>query len=163
MLGFIQYIFLPTAFFTLLNNKFDELVIPLAPSYEFLNEIKNFTTVKDETTMSILKKYIETIDELWTLDDKDCLKILKNFCNDFNKQWQENDGNLLQLNVFENTFEIGEYVIPKNHDAIFLEVLEEDMGLTKKQWENVYMNVYENKFIKNKFIDILNYKIGCFS
>ncbi|WP_050607334.1 hypothetical protein [Clostridium niameyense] len=161
MLGFIQYVFVPTAFFTWLSNEFNEFVVPIAPSYEILGYLKEFNKKHQENFLNIMKTTIEKLNSLWYLTEEECIKEIKDFSKEFNKQWGEKNGKLLSLNIFEDSFQIGEYIIPKNHNDVFLEVLEEEIGLTKDQWEEVYTKVYENEFMKRQFINILNYKIGC--
>ncbi|GAA0732845.1 hypothetical protein [Clostridium oceanicum] len=160
MLGFIQYVFIPTAFFTWLNNEFDEVVIPIASSYNILDQIKEFDKEKNEYLISNMKEDIESLNNFWTLNEEECFKSLKIFTKKFNEKWHKENKKILKLSVFQSPNEIEEYVMPENDD-IFIEVLEEEIGLSKKEWQNVCKNVYHNEFVKSKFIDILNYKVGC--
>jgi hypothetical protein len=160
LLGFIQYVYIPTAFFTWLDNEVEEFAVPLASQGEILEHINNFNKEENNHNIFAMNESINKLNSLWDMDDSQCMNELKDFVNELNTQWRERDGKLLNLTIFKDSIEVGEYIIPEEDDEIFIEVLEEDIGLTKEQWKEVYMNVYDNEFIRKKFIDILNYKIG---
>lgn len=159
LLGFIQYVFIPTAFFTLLNNQYEEIIMPVAPTYDIVEYFKDFMDKKDELILFIMKENLQELNTFWKLNEQELLKALKNFSKKFNEKWKEKNGKMLSLNIFENVIKVGEYIMPKEGKDVFTEVLEEEIGMTKNQWEDVYMNVYDNEFIRKKFIDILNYRI----
>ncbi|AFS77449.1 hypothetical protein Curi_c03740 [Gottschalkia acidurici 9a] len=159
LLGFIEYVFLPTAFFTWLDNETEGFKTPIAT----VDEVLNVMVEKDRPESDILtmREQIKDLRTLWLMDDSDNIRELKNFSKEFNKQWKEYDDRLLYFRVFQRSTEIGEFVFTGEENNFFEEIMEEDIGMTKIQWKETCENIYDNKFLKNRFIDILNHKVGC--
>lgn len=153
LLGFIQYIYLPLAFYYTINKENQDLLIPICSSNTLIESIKE----SGSDYMDIMKIAIEELSSYWDLEDRLCIEKIKSFCSNFNTFW--NKGNfLLHIGVFESTFEIAEHLVTTRE---FIEVLEEDIGLTTKQLFNMCTVFYTDKFIQKTFVKILNNKIGC--
>lgn len=48
----------------------------------------------------------------------------------------------------------------ENSEETDISVLEDQLGVTKEEWLNICSTVYENYFMKRKFIEILNNRIN---
>lgn len=154
LLGFIQYVFIPTAFFHILLEDNEDIFIPVCSIDEFLSYIKDKNY--DEKTTKLMEENINELKKIWYIDDLS-IDHIKKFCNYFNSSWI-NKSRILYLKVFSNPNELA-YSIIANQD--FIEVFEEDIGLTKNQFCSFCKNAYSNKFTKSIFIEFLNNKIGC--
>ncbi|MBC2399356.1 ribosomal protein S8 [Clostridium tetanomorphum] len=160
-LGFLQYVYLPTAFFNILNCKADELFVPICSSEEFISELNK--TDKYITYMNPSQnfdKYILELNTYWTLNENACIDKLKNFCKKFNNAWNKQD-TILSINIFLKPQEIAEYIMNDKNDTVFLEVIEEEIGLTKDELFHLCNNLYNNEFMKKNFVELLNNKISC--
>lgn len=153
LLGFIQYVYLPVAFFYTINKGNQDLLIPICSSHTFIESI----TESGSDYIDNMKNAIEELNSYWDLDDSLCIKKIKDFCATFNAFWNK-DNYILHIGVFESTFEIAEHLIDTRE---FIEVLEEDIGLTIKQLFNMCTIFYTDKFIQKTFVKILNNRIGC--
>jgi len=161
LLGFLQYVFLPTAFFSWLDREVEGFNIPLATGEQVL---KVMGELEPDLNSEILRKMaiqLEKIKDLWGASPLKCLEGLQSFSREFNHFWQEAEGKLVYFKIFESPDEIGKYVLRGGEAAAALAVIEEEIDLTKGQWEAVYQNVFRDPFMRKKFIDILNYQIGC--
>ncbi|KEI04270.1 hypothetical protein [Clostridium botulinum] len=155
LLGFIQYIYLPTAFFYIVNaDNNDDIFMPICSTEEFIEYIKE--TGYNESIVNIMEQNLNELISYWNRDELS-INTIKKFCYKFNNIWN-NEKNILYINVFSNPREIADFII-KNED--FIEVVEEDIGLSKNQFYNLCENIYYNKFTKNIFVEFLNNKIGC--
>jgi hypothetical protein len=52
--------------------------------------------------------------------------------------------------------EIGEYLIEEYDKDDMLDYFEDESGMSKEEWMDTCNGVYENDFLRLKFIDILN-------
>ncbi|KGM97232.1 hypothetical protein Z968_04335 [Clostridium novyi A str. 4552] len=154
LLGFIQYIYLPTAFFYIVNTNNNDIFMPICSTEEFIEYIK-----KSRYNKNILKVMEENLKELSSYWNKKYLSIetIKNFCRKFNNMWN-NEKNILYINVFSNPIDIASYIIDREE---FIEVIEEDIGISKSEFYRLCSNVYNDNFTKNIFVKFLNNKVGC--
>ncbi len=153
LLGFIQYIYLPAAFFYTIHKDNQDLFIPICSSHALIDSI----TESDSPHVDIMKNAIEELNTYWDLENSLCMKKIKEFCANFNAFWNK-DSYILHIGVFESTFEIAECLVSTRE---FTEVLEEDIGLTIQQLYNMCAIFYTDTFIQKTFVKILNNKIGC--
>lgn len=153
LLGFLQYIYLPVAFFYTIHKDNRDLFIPICPSHTLMESI----TESGSSYAGAMNNALEELNEYWDLDDSACIKKIKEFCLTFNALWDQGDS-ILNIRVFESTFEIAEHLVKTQE---FTEVLEEDIGFTIKQLFTMCTVFYTDKFIQRTFVKILNNKIGC--
>lgn len=153
LLGFIQYLHLPLAFYYTVNRDQDDLFFPVCSTGEFIEYIRESGSAQAQVMEDALKE----IDSYWELDHSSCLNSLKDFCLRFNRLWST-DKYILNMNVFADTFEIARFLIDRNE---FPEVFEEDTGLTTEQLLHMCDNFYNERFMQKNFVKILNHKIGC--
>lgn len=158
LVGFIEHVFMPTAFFTWLDDE-HEFKVPVATSAEVLDIMS--VGYKNSKEIDGMWKDVERIQKVWNTDSSCCVDKLRKFSNSFNERWKINDEKLLYFRIFENPREIADFVFIGENEDVFEEVIEEDIGMTKKQWQETCENVYDNKFLSNRFVDILNNKVGC--
>lgn len=158
LVGFIEHVFMPTAFFTWLDDEY-EFKVPVATSAEVLDVMS--MGYENNKEIDSMWKDIESIHKVWMADSSCCLDKLRKFSNSFNERWKINDEKLLYFRIFENSREIADFVFLGENEDVFEEVIEEDIGMTKKQWYEICENVYDNKFLSKRFVDILNNKVGC--
>lgn len=153
LLGFIQYLHLPLAFYYTLNQDKDALYFPIATSQEFIEYVQE----TGSPYANVMIEAIRELTDLWELDNHTCLERLKDFCMKFNEYWYQ-DNFILNINIFASTYEIAEYLININE---FPEVLEEDFGLSTNQLFRMCDSFYHEQFMYKNFVKILNHKIGC--
>lgn len=158
LVGFIEHVFIPTAFFTWLDDGY-EFKVPVATSGEVLDVMSIGYENNDE--INSMWKNIEDIQKVWKKDSSCCISELRKFSNSFNERWKINDEKLLYFRIFENSREIADFIFVGENNDVFEEVIEEDIEMTKEQWQETCENVYDNKFLSKRFIDILNNKVGC--
>lgn len=153
LLGFIQYIYLPLAFYYTINDKNEELYIPVRSSSSFIEYIK----ASHSEHSKAMEAFIQELTSYWELEDKLCLEKIKEFCKRFNAFWKQ-DNLILNIGVYLSAHEISRYL----KDTVeFVEVLEEDIGFTLKQLHKMSKDFYRDKFIQKTFVKILNNNIGC--
>lgn len=155
LLGFIKYIFIPTVFFCYVNNTSTEIVTPIASKEELLQEIK--TLCNDKDSMVTIEYFINKAYNLCELSEYQLIDELKNYCLEFNRQWERNT-RVFHINVYSSGKEIIEKLSSEDN---FLEVIEEDIGMSIDSLKEITKDLHCNLFMKRNFIKILNNKIGC--
>jgi hypothetical protein len=157
-IGYIQNIFITTAFdayllpgeeFSIINGSVDA-VLEMAESGE---------NCCNKEAIPLMKQFAKEIDNLWLLPEEKCFSEFKNYSLKFNKQWGKVYNVFFHFDVFISPKEMGEEIISQFEEEHMLDYFEEITGLTKEQWLEVYNNVFENEFMREKFIDILNNRL----
>ncbi len=75
LLGFLQYIFIPTVFFCYTNNTSEEIVTPTASKKELLEEIK--TLCRNENSIVEIEYFIDKAYNLCELNKCHLIEELK--------------------------------------------------------------------------------------
>ncbi|AUM97193.1 TPA: hypothetical protein LA742_000847 [Clostridium botulinum] len=155
LLGFIQYIFIPTVFFCYVNNTSDEIVTPIASKEELLEEIK--TLCKNEDSIIKIEYFINKAYNLSELREYQIIDELKKYCLEFNRKWEEKT-KIFHISIYSSGKEIIEKISKEEN---FLEVIEEDIGMSINTLKEITKDLQYNLFMKSNFIKILNNQIGC--
>jgi hypothetical protein len=162
-LGFLEYVFLPTAFNTLFAGKEDStLTVPLAHVEELLEIIDESPEYSDiqKSLITDMEEFVTKLQELWELDEQQCIEKLKEYSLTFSERWLNNIDIFFYFNIFNSPQEIGDFIVKTYEEEDMIERIEDQLGLTKDEWLNVCQSVYTNEFMKRKFIEILNNRIG---
>jgi hypothetical protein len=153
VLGFLQYIYLPLAFYFTIHKDVDKLFIPISTTGEFIVSIQ-------ESGVADASRMIQSLEELshfWRYNEPDCRAALCDFCQRFNTVWQR-DSTILHIGLYTNTNEIARRIIS---GYSFPELLIEDIGYTPEALSQLCEDFYTNPFIQKTFIKLLNNNIGC--
>ncbi|NFS20893.1 hypothetical protein FDE82_01915 [Clostridium botulinum] len=155
LLGFVKYIFIPTVFFCYTNNTNEEIVTPIVSKEELLGEIK--TLCRNENSIVEIEYFIDKAYNLCELNECHLIEELKKYCLEFNRQWEKN-ARIFHINIYSSGKEIIEKISKEDN---FLEVIEEDIGMSIDTLKEITKDLHHNLFMKNNFIKILNNQIGC--
>lgn len=161
LLGFIKYVFLPSSFLNYFIDDDEEAIIVDVEEVDILVEIFNsIDNVRNKEKIEDIIKDYDKLEELWKLDDDECLLKLRIFINNFNKKWSNSSKDVFfYLNIFSTPMEIADYLINTYREVDMEDLFENDIEYTKEEFLNIVNNVYGNKFMEKKFIDILNNKL----
>ena len=110
--------------------------------------------------MEIAKKENERLNSLWKLSEEEILQELKKFQKEISEVWRCELSYFTYFEIYENPIEIFETNIKDYEEAGVLEQLEEALGMSKDDWLDTCRKTYESEFMKRKFIDILNNRLG---
>lgn len=155
ILGFLQYIYIPTGFFFVLND-LQEIYVTLGTSEVILEE---FNEQFDENIhIKIMDKFVIELNTYWELNEEECKIKLKNFCREFNAYWKMYDEELC-INLFYSVNEIEKYIFEADISQ-FTEVVEEEIGISRKEFHGKFSDIYENQFMAHIFLNFLNDSVG---
>ena len=153
LLGFLLYMYVPLAFYFIIHEENEKLLIPIAATQELLDSIQ---TMNREDAAAMYST-IEELVSFWELDESACRTALQHFCRRFNETWYS-DNTILHIGIFTSTQAIAHHILEEQE---FPEVLEEDIGLTARQLKELCDKFYSDTFTRKTFVKILNNKIGC--
>lgn len=160
LLGLLQYIYFPTVFnIKLLGKENDEIAVPMCTVEELLEIAEDGTKCQSKEEISVMNEQIERFQELWNLNDEEAFEKLRSFSIDFNEHWTKDRGIFFYFDVYRTPSELGNYLIEAYEEVEMIDRLEEDLGLSKYEWIKLCDSVYENEFMRHKFVDILNNRI----
>lgn len=83
---------------------------------------------------------------------------MKEFCREFNNYWDAYDEKLC-INLFYSVNEIEKYIFETDNSQ-FIEVVEEEIGLSRKEFHGKFNDIYENQFMSKIFLNFLNESVG---
>lgn len=82
---------------------------------------------------------------------------MKKYCLEFNRKWKEKT-KIFHISIYSSGKEIIEKISKEEN---FLEVIEEDIGMSINTLKEITKDLQYNLFMKSNFIKILNNQIGC--
>ncbi|SEP35326.1 hypothetical protein [Propionispora vibrioides] len=153
LLGFVQYVYLPLAFYYVMHQNEEELLIPMCSTQELVEQIRQ----SGSAHAAVMERTLDTLSLLWELDDESCLTELRRFCIGHNEYWEQT-GVILHIGIYADTYEIARDIMAISE---FPEVVEEDIGLTGEQLLTMCRHFYEDALMRRNFVKILNNRIGC--
>jgi hypothetical protein len=160
VLGFMKYIYLPTAFIGLIKEDIEYQYYFQEDLGEVLNELRNEYSDKINI-ISKMEKFYYDLNYLWDDDHQSCLEKLKKWTIGFNENWEEPRGVSFSFNIFGTPKEAVNFIIATYEEELGIELLEEDIEISKNEFLKLVDNdIYENEFMKRKFTDILTNRLN---
>lgn len=161
VIGFIQYIYLPTAFVGLIKEQNMEAQYYFQENLDgLLNQYKEDYPEKVQLLNKMEGLYFELMN-CWIENKEDRLNKLKQWSNSFNENWEGKSGVTLSFNLFSSPREVATYIIKGYEEDLTIESLEEDIGMAKSQFlELTSDEIFQNDFMKRKFTDILTNRLN---
>ncbi|SHJ74409.1 hypothetical protein SAMN02745163_02487 [Clostridium cavendishii DSM 21758] len=155
LLGFIQYCFLPEAFYKWFEGK--DSVVKKIPdlSVDTIVSLAASSGKVDKDEIQQMKKQVAEIKAMWKLPSKDLMRKIKVFAKEFNRKWIGNNSEFLYLNVYKNSEELGNFVVNTNIQTDFSKSFEEKIGLSESEWLDLCKNPLKDKSTQEKFKNIL--------
>jgi len=156
LLGFIHHVFLPTAFALILFTESGEFVTPMATAKELLDSVEGMNEDKNRVLIDIMRKQEAELESIWYADADEIWDRLCKFSLEFNQIWSKGMDVFFYYNIFNTPMEVGEYLVKEYEKDQMLDYFEDESGMSKEEWLNTCRGVYENDFLRVKFLDILN-------
>ncbi|MGL5244847.1 MAG: hypothetical protein ACRC7R_06695 [Sarcina sp.] len=155
LLGFIEYIFLPEAFYKWVEAK-DNIVVEIptrsvADVFKLALKSKKLTKLEEKH----MKDEINKIKRLWNLPDEKLYRELRLFCGKFNNNWLGDSTQFLYLKVFKNANDLAEFVFSTNIQTDFEQKFEDEIGMNKEEWFKLCDESSNNKEFGEKLKFIL--------
>ncbi|MBB6216084.1 hypothetical protein HNQ80_002183 [Anaerosolibacter carboniphilus] len=161
-LGFLQHVFLPTAFYTWIDRKSDGFYIPLSPFHVLREEVLKSVMEDEDGNIANdaikMEKAYNYLNSMWKYDDAEKRKKLIQFCSDFNLSWDQEPEKKLFVRVFEKSEEIVEFILENIVDE-FEEVIEEELEMSIEQLRFMCEHAYDESLINKNIIELLNIRI----
>ena len=153
VLGFVQYIFMPTAFYFLSHPEERQIWIPIQPENDLLKEL----FLSRHPLCWQMAGFVKEAERMWELDQHSLCRTLPRFCARLSRTLSY-DGVTLHVRPFRNTFEVSGFL-----QEIFWceEVFREDIGVTPRQFDRFCRQFYQEPASKALFVRFLNYRVGC--
>lgn len=161
-LGFLQYVFLPTSFYTWVDRESEGFYIPLSPFDVLREEVLKKVEKSDDKGIDAdaisMERAYNYLNSIWVYDRVKKNLKLKKFCDDFNRMWDENPERKLFIRIFEKPEEIVDFILEKAEEE-FQEVVEEEIDMTVNELRFICENIYDEPLINKNIIKILNSRI----
>lgn len=158
VLGFLTYIYLPTAFSGVFDHDSADYVIG-DDLDDFFREqkINNPNKVKMIKQMESLYNDVHA---LWSHEEETLLANLIEWTKRFNEDWLNVKGIGVSFIIFTSPAELTNEVIRVYEEDLDIEMLEDDLGIAKGEFINLASDeLYTNEFMKRKFTDILTNRL----
>ncbi|MPQ44632.1 hypothetical protein [Clostridium tarantellae] len=154
LLGFIEYIFLPEAYYKWVEGKEKAIINIPTRSIDDIFKLSVRSNKITKTEEKCMKEEINKIKRLWNLPDEKIYKELRIFCGRFNNDWLGDSTQFLYLKIFKNANELADFVFNTNIKTNFEQEFEEKIGMNKESWFKLceQASINKNDGEKLKFI-----------
>lgn len=160
IIGFLKYIYLPTA----LTGVFaKEQLDAYLFSDDLMGVVQDFKIDYPER-ISVIRKVESLVLSLEDAMDSDyyiCYQKLKQWTEQFNEEWLQDAGIALGVQIFGSPKEVMDYIVNIYEEDLDINMLENDLGFTKDQLLQLSSDdIYENEFMKRKFVDLITDRLS---
>lgn len=160
LLGYIQHSFIQKAFYKWAYGT-EKLILKI-PAYsipELIGCLSKENKISKQEEKMMIEQYT-FLSELWEKSDEEIIDSLVEFGRKFNKDWLGDNTRFLYLKVFKTAKQVGEFIDSSVEMTNKQKEFEKEIGLSLKEWENVYLNVGKDKESSTIFRNILLNKLS---
>lgn len=154
LLGYIQYSFLPEAFYKWIHGKKKVITVvpPLSVEKIVKDGIKSGQIDKEMGKLMI--DFYKKIEKMWDLPKDRLLSELSKFARLFNRTWYGDNTEFLYLKIFNSPEELGKFVEESTMITGSEEEFKNKIGVSSQEWKTIckYATKDENEGIKFKEI-----------
>lgn len=159
LLGFLQHVFLPTAFFTWFDRKSDGFYIPLSSYLNVVDEVIDYTDNIDLKLVNSMNNSYSFLNNLWSFDEQAISIGLESFCKKFNAEWDNDHNQKLFLKVFDTSSDVFDFIKNSIGWSDDDEYIEEEISMSLKTLKFTCDNAIIEPLLNKNFINILNTNI----
>ncbi|MBW6410469.1 hypothetical protein [Clostridium weizhouense] len=159
LLGYFQYSFLQEAFFYWINGNGKSVTnIPSLTVEAIIKEGEKLKQINKETALKMRSDY-EKLKKMWDVPVSKIGIEVKKFIRGFNSNWSGDSNRFLYLKVFKTPEELGEFVVTSGLITNTKEEIENKIGVSLEEWENICKYGLKDKIKAEQFRNILLKKL----
>lgn len=152
LLGFVQFIFLPTVFYHLIDDWACELITPICSEQELLTMI-----LGSRSPHRMIMVQLEQLAAVWDCEESQRQNALEQFCRQFNLHWHQ-QGRRVALDVYFGVSAVADKV----KSVIWCdELFAEETGFTVHQFNRICDRFKHDAIAKHILMRVLNHGVGC--
>lgn len=152
ILGFVQYVFLPTVFYYVLHPENERLMVPIQSTSELLEMVYS----SESPHRLAMSGFVFELSSIWQRTGEQQKTALCHFCNRFNRYWQRK-GLQLSLNIFCCAEDVATHL----KELVWCEELfEEEHGYSYAQLDELCTRFETEPFAKHLLLNWLNTRVG---
>lgn len=156
LLGFLQYVYLPTAFFIWFDHKSDLFYIPVSDFEDVVsNTLKYSNSNVNLNSVNSMKNNHDFLNSLWNSSPEILSSKLNTFSDTFNTTWDNDPNQKLFIKIFDSTCDTFKF-IKESIAWNSKEFIEEDISMTFEALRFACENAIDEPLLNRRFIDILN-------
>lgn len=158
-IGYLQYSFLPEAFYKWINGR--NKLITKIPSISVEQIIRDGIRMKliTKETGEEMRKDVTQLSELWEMPLSAAEKQLKRFLSNFNKKWMGDNQEFIFIKFFKSPEEVGDFVEESSLLTSSETELENKIGMKLSEWKDICKNSLKDKLKGERFREILLKKL----
>lgn len=153
LLGFMQYVFLPTAFYYVIHKGNNRLLTPLCSRQKLLKSLGE----SGSPHKLAMSGFVYELSALWAKEESERFNALNRFCSRFNRYWEHQDCQL-SVHVLMGTASLAHKV---KKSIWCKELFQEEIGLTHSQFDDLCTRFQTEDFAKHLLLHLLNMRVGC--
>lgn len=155
LLDFIEYVVLPSGYYSRLFGKARGEIYLEADSYDsIINLLENNKLKRDDELISKLKHNYQILEDI--RNNVFDIDLIRNFCKSYNNNLNYTGIVFASIEVFENIKEVGLTTIKEYEEEGMLSELEDLMGMKKEEIKEMFLSVDHNPFMKRKIMEFLD-------
>lgn len=155
--GYLQYVFLPTAFLSFTNEE-KGIIVPLGISlYELIGYVSQNDFVRYHNYLQPMDQLLELSEKANAASGEDQRKLLQRIESVFNYSFQLDRDAYAMMHVYTSAADLGKYFSNlyqiDGNKHLGAELFYHKTGLRKHEWEELYQHADENVFSSRKFMN----------
>lgn len=155
LIGYIQYSFLPEAFYIWINSREGRVsAVPIKPVEQVISDGERSKKITKEEAEK-MRHQVTIIKKCWDLPKNKLMLELKKFVRDFNRAWYGDSSEFLYLKIFEKPEELGKFVLDSSYMSKSEEAINKENKADIEEWLDLCRNATTNKQLGEKFRNIL--------
>jgi len=159
VLGFLIYVYLPTAFFSVFEY-YDYNYMISDDLADFFREQKINHPDKIETIRK-MESFYEELSTFWSYEEEIVLDKLIQWTEAFNEEWLNMSGIALSFTIFTSPMHLVNEVVKIYEEDLDIKMLEDDLGINKQEFFDLANDeIYTNEFMRRRFTDILTNRLN---
>ncbi len=155
LIGYIQYSFLPEAFYIWINSREGRVSeVPIKPVEQVISDGERSKKITKEEAQK-MRHQVAIVKKCWDLPKNKLILELKKFARDFNRTWYGDSSEFLYLKIFQKPEELGEFVLDSSYMSKSKEAIDKESKADIEVWLDLCRRATTNKQAGEKFRSIL--------
>lgn len=155
--GYLQYIFLPTAFMSFTNEE-KGIIIPMGISlYDLIGYVSQNDFVRYHNYLQPMEQLMELSEKANASSGQEQHTLIKRIESMFNYSFQLDRDAYAMMHIYSSAAELGEYFSNlyqiDGNKFLGAELFYHKTGLRKTEWEDLYQHAGDNIFSSRKFMN----------
>lgn len=156
LVGFLRFIAFPIYFeIWLVREEWDPGPKRFIQAEKLFSIAEQSNKCRYTEDIPLMKDLIERLDDVFDLPEDQMIATLQKVAEEFNSRWANTPTWTFKIQIFDNPSKVGEEIYSRIADEVEEEYIEEEFGMSKREWLDTHQNALLSKESQEKFLRVL--------